>query len=433
MKVCGILIFFFFSLVTTAPASPLSLEDCLKIALARYPRLKALSAKRKAREALSEAARKDLYPRLSWKYQYTRLRDRQKIVILGHDVPISSYEMIENNLLLEVPLFHGLALRIKRRLRALEADISRVEEERGRQEVAYLVKEAYFSLLEKKYHLKEAQKSVARLKKHLKIVRAYYAEGLVAKHQVLSSEVALAEAQHIFILAQNQLHIAESRLNILLDRPLRAPISVEDSFQKLPPKLKSLSYYLDLAQKLRPELRIARLACQKARENIRLAKATYYPQIDLLGNYQRRGTDLWATQNPYWDRENISFTFNLRLLLWDWGKRRQEVAAARAEALAREEALRELEKEIALQVEEAYFLFKAARKQLEVARKALSQAEENFRLQQSRFKEGLAESADVLDAEAFLAAAEARLIEALANLHLSRARLLFAVGEDPYQ
>ncbi len=431
MRILGLVIFLVF-LASSAPASTLSLEDCLKLALSRYPRLKALSARREASEALSEAARRALYPRLSWQYRYTRFRDRQKIVILGHDVPISSYEMVENNLLLEVPLFHGLSLRIKRRLAALEADISRVEEDRGRQEIAYLVKEAYFSLLTARYRLKEAEKSVARLKAHLETVRAYYAEGLVAKHQVLASEVALSEAQHAFILAQNRLKIAKSRLNLLLDRPLEAPLSIADVFEKSPPPLKPLKHYLELAQRLRPELKAARLACQKAREKIRLARAAYYPQIDLLGTYQRRGTDLLASQDPYWDRENISFALNLRLLLWDWGKRGREVAAARAAALAQEEALRELEKEVSLEVEEAYLSFTAAQKRLEVAKKALLQAEENFRLEKARFKEGLAESADVLDAEAFLAASEARLIDAYATLHLSRAKLLFAVGEDPY-
>ena len=424
--------FLLFILVNVAgAASPLDLKTCLKLALARYPRLKALAARSKAYEARFKAAEKDLWPWLSWRYRYTRLRDRQKIVILGHDVPLSSYEMVENDLVLEAPLFHGLSLRIKKRLAALEADIARVEEKRGRQEIAFLVKKAYFSLLTAKHHLREARKSLDRLKAHLKIVKAYYEEGLVAKHQVLASEVALSEAEHVLILAKNRVKLAKSRLNMLLDRPFEAPLEVVDVLEHPLPVVNPLAYYQEEARRLRPELEVARMTCLKAREKIKLARAAYYPQLDLVAAYQRRGTDLLASQDPYWDRENFSVSFNLELLLWDWGKRKQEVAAARAEALAREALLRELEKEVSLEVEEAYLALTAAYQRLQVAKRALHHAQENFLLEKARFKEGLAESADVLDAEAFLAAAEARYTEALSDLHLSQARLLFAIGKDP--
>ena len=308
--------------------------------------------------------------------------------------------------------------------------MARVEEERGRQEVAYRVKEAYYGLLTAEREREAAEKSLTRLKAHLKTARALYQEGLVAKHQVLEAEVAVAEAEHRLVLAQNAVELARNRLNLLLDRELSAPLTIEDTLERKP-QIRDLSFYLKRAGERRPELKAARLALEMARERIRLARAKYWPQIDFLGLYQKQGTDLLASQSPYLDRENVSFTLNLRLLLWDFGKRRDEVAAARAEALAKEADLRELEKEVELEVRRAYLAFSAAEKHLILARKALSSAQENFRLEKARFAEGLATTADVLDAEAFLARAEFGLVEALSDLKLSYAALEFAVGEPP--
>ena len=411
-------------------AKPLSLSDCLKLALTQYPRLKALAAQRRAREALYQAAKKDLWPRLSLGYRYTRFRDRQKIVILGHDVPISAYEATEFDLSFEFPIFHGLSLRAKRNLSALQADVARVEEERGREEVAYLVKEAYYGLLTAERKRQAAKKSLTRLKAHLETARALYEEGLVARHQVLEAEVAVAEAEHRLVLAQNAVELARYRLNLLLGRDLSAPLTIEDTLEASP-QVKDLSFYLTQARERRPELQAARLALEMARERIRLARAKYWPQVDFLGLYQKQGTDLLASQNPYLDRENVSFTLKVNFLLWDFGKRGDEVAAARAEALAKEASLRELEREVELEVRRAYLAFRAARKHLTLARKALSSARENFRLEKARFAEGLATTADVLDAEAFLARAELGLVEALSDLKLSYAALLLAVGEPP--
>ncbi len=422
------LFFLFFPL--SLKAETLSLTDCLKIALARYPRLKALSAKRQAQERLSRAAGKELYPKISLGYRYQRFRDREKIVILGHDVPISSYEMTEADVVLRWPLFYGFSLRAKKKLASLGANVAEVEELRGRQEIAYLVREAYYQLLTAQRRYEAAQKSLKRLKAHLETARGFYQEGLVARHQVLESEVAVSEAEHRLVLAENAVTLAKNRLNLLLDRALDAPLNVEDDLEeKL--SLDPLSFYLSRALRRRPELKAARLALEMAKEKIRLAKAKYYPQLDLTGLYQKRGTDLLTSQNPYLDRENVVFTFNLHLLLWDWGQRNDEVAAARAETLAQEETLRELKKEVELQVRRAYLSFTAAQKRLLLAEKALASARENFRLERARFKEGLASTADVLDAEAFLARAEALKIEALSEVKLSYAALMLAVGEPP--
>lgn len=412
-----------------ADAHPLGLRECLQLAFESHPSLAAARARVRAAQEYERAAYKNYFPKLTLSYRYTRFRDQRKVVIFSYDVPLSSYEMVQGDLVLSFPIFHGLALRAEHRLRELDVAISEVQEERTRQELAYRVKEAYWGLLKAQRKEEEARKSVERLQAHLKVARGFFEEGLIAKNDLLQSEVALAEGEHALVVARNAVTLARARLNILLGRPVTAQTKIKDSLENLP-RILGFEEYLAKALEIRPEIRAARLALQKAFQGIRLAKSSLYPWIDLEGVYHKEATDLALSQNPYGDRENAWVALTLNWRIFEWGKRFHEVSGARAQALAQEAALREIRDQVKLEVREAYLRFQEARKRLEVARKSLSQAEENFALNEARYQEQLATSTDVLDAETLLTSARVNYVNALADLHLAEAYLEYAVGVE---
>jgi len=65
-----------------------------------------------------------------------------------------------------------------------------------------------------------------------------------------------------------------------------------------------------------------------------------------------------------------------------------------------------------------------------VTKKAIEQAEENFRITEKRYKERVATSTDVLDAQTLLARAKSDYTNALGDYHISRAQLERAMGVD---
>ncbi len=195
---------------------PLSLKDCLSLALKNHPSLAVAKARVEAAQKYERAAYKNYFPKLDFSYRYTRFRDRRKVVIFSYDVPLSSYEMVQGNLVVTFPLFHGLALRTEHRLRQLDVALSQVQEKRTRQELIYRVKEAYWGLLKAQRKEEEALKSVARLRAHLQIAQGFFDQGLIAKNDLLQSEVALSEGEHALVVAQNAVALARAKLNILL-------------------------------------------------------------------------------------------------------------------------------------------------------------------------------------------------------------------------
>ncbi len=408
-------------------ASPLSLEDCLRLALKRHPRLKV------AKETVFEArfrekvALKDFLPRLSTTYTYSHYRDRNTVVILNRDIPISSQDTYQWQVVLNQPVFHGLALWARHRLAALEVDISRAEELRARQELVYAVKEAYFQLLEARRRLEEVSLAVKRLKAHFDDAEAFYSQGLINRADLLQAKVAYMEGRHGLVRAQNAVRLARARLNILLQEDINHPLEIVDSLDQ-PVIFPSFKEALQRAQKRRPEVVSASLALEKARQGVRLAKSAYYPWVDLVATYQRQGNSPDLERNPYGLTENVIFMAEVRWRLFEWGKTGDEVAAALAR-LRKAEALRkEILDQIALEVKAAYLGLEEARERLKVTRAALEQAEENFRLHRERYREQLASSTEVLDAEHLLFKARINHLTALVELHLARARLSLAMG-----
>ncbi len=408
---------------------PLSLKDCLSLALQNHPSLAVAKARVEAAQKYERAAYKNYFPKLDFSYRYTRFRDRRKVVIFSYDVPLSSYEMVQGNLVVTFPLFHGLALRTEHRLRQLDVALSQVQEKRTRQELIYRVKEAYWGLLKAQRKEEEALKSVDRLRAHLQIAQGFFEQGLIAKNDLLQSEVALSEGEHALVVAQNAVALARAKLNILLGRPVTAETKIKD-FLENRPKLGDFEHYLQKALQIRPEVKAAELALEKAYQGIKLAKSSLYPWIDVEGVYQKEGTDLLLSQNPYGDRENAWVALTINWRLFAWGKRFDEISGARAEALAREAALREIKDQVALEVRGAYLKFLEAQKRLQVTEKSLAQAEENFALNEARYQEQLATSTDVLDAETLLTSARVNYVNALADLHLAEAYLEFVVGVE---
>ena len=71
---------------------------------------------------------------------------------------------------------------------------------------------------------------------------------------------------------------------------------------------------------------------------------------------------------------------------------------------------------------------KEAEKQLRVTRKIIEQAEENYRMNEERYKEQVSTSTDVLDALTLLTRARSDYTTALGDYNIYQARLERAMG-----
>jgi outer membrane protein TolC len=88
-----------------------------------------------------------------------------------------------------------------------------------------------------------------------------------------------------------------------------------------------------------------------------------------------------------------------------------------------------LRDEIALEVKSAHLFVTEAEKRKAVAEVAVVNAEENLRIQEERYKEGMAISTEVLDAQTLLTRAKTDRQNAIYDLAEAQYRLVAARGE----
>ena len=286
------------------------------------------------------------------------------------------------------------------------------------------VTNGYFAVLQADDMQVLSKESVVRLEEHLKNVKAQYDVGVVAKVDVLRSEVELANAQQNLIKAENAYDLAEANFNKIIGLPLETNLFLEDTLSYVPYD-KDLNYCLEYASKNRPELEQAKQGVQAARGHVRAARSGYQPQISAFA------TQNWDTKDGHWaaDEESTwSAGVNVSLTIFDTGVTRSKAHAAEAKYFSAEETYRDTIDAVMLDVRSQYLNLREAEKRISTTEVAVSQAEEDYRIAQLRYQAGVGTNTDVLDAQVALTNAQTNYLQSVYDYNISKTNLENAIG-----
>jgi len=439
----GLLFFLLTGSLSTIAADVLTLEESIKIALDRSLSIHSAQEEIKAREFEERSTKADSYAKFSTSYTYTRLdeatvNDAKHTTYMYNPLtsPPSFYQReispletgsYEFKLTAIQPLFTGWRLTISRELASLGIDTARIKKEAIVQNLVLNVKQAYFSILKAEKLKNVARGAVEQLEAHLRVSQAFYDEGIIARNELLQTEVQMAQVRQDLIKATNRAELARSLLNKFLRRGLDEEVEIRDILDYHPVEL-VLDQCMESAEKNRPEIREVSLSVLSAEKGVKFSKSSYYPSVNLIGNYQRKTDDALLRSDPGEDIDSWTIILKGEWTFWEWGKTRHDVAAARAKLAKAGYLLEEIKDNIRLEVKEAYLSLREAEKNIQVAKKAVAQAEENFRMNEERYKQQVATSTDVLDAQTLLTQARTNYFNALSEHNIARARLERAMG-----
>ena len=419
----------------------LTLEESIKIALEKSLSIYSAKEEIKAKEFEELSTKADFLPKLSTSYAYTRLdndtvSDAQYTTYPYNPLTDSHFarsasplnaNSYQFNITATQPLFTGWRLTILREIASLGVDTAKIQKETAIQDLVLNVKVAYFGILKAEKLEKVAKQEVEQLKANLGVSQAFYDEGIIAKNDLLQTEVQMAQARQNLIKATNGVEIAKSLFNRLLRRGLNQGVNIKDILDYYPIKL-LLDQCMEKAKQNRPEIKEVSLNVMAAEKAVDLNKSSYYPYVTLIGNYQRETDDILLDSAPGEDPDNWTIQLKGEWTFWEWRKKRHNVAAARAKLAKVNYILKEIKDNIQLEVKEAYLSLREAEKNIQVAKKAVVQAEENFRMNEERYKQQVATSTDVLDALTLLTQARTNYFNALSEHNIAWARLKRAMG-----
>jgi outer membrane protein len=408
---------------------PLTLEGSIEIALQNSMVINIAKEGSKGATAQKREAVTGFLPKFSTSYSYTRLNEAPSFQLPFPPGEIMTGTKNNYNWVIEAkqPIFAGGGILANYQANKIGEDAAYLEEKAKYQDVVQDVKITYFDILRAQRILAAARQSVEMLEAHRNVAENYFKVGMIPKNDLLYAEVELANGKQTLIKAQNAVELAKSRFNTLLKRRIFEPVEVVDILNYQPMK-QSLEECLSIAQQNRPELKISALKAQQAGKLVRIAQSDYLPSLSVVGNYTRFGDQPSVSGSDYKDMESWYVMAVASWNFWEWGKTKFRVDASRARENQAIDAAKELNDQITLEIKNAYMLLQEAENQITVSEKVIEQAEENFRISEERYKERVATSTEVLDANTLLTRAKSQYANALGDYNINYARLQRATG-----
>lgn len=283
--------------------------------------------------------------------------------------------------------------------------------------------QAYYQYLEA-IKLAEVQaQSVTDYASHLNNVQQQFDAGIVAKLDVLSSNVSLANAKQKSIAADNTRDVAEANLNNIMRIPMNTTLNPLDKNFPEPEFDLTMEQAILMAQKYRWELVEADYGVKAAEASLRSAKAGYLPTVSVGGGYNWKEASVTAV-----DKDDWAVQGGLSWSLWDGGATQASVKKADAAVKTAQETLLQAREKIELEVRQDYLNVLSYKEQIRAAEASVAQAEEAYKIATVRYSSGVGINLDVLDAELALNTARTNYITALYNYNIGLATLEHAMG-----
>jgi outer membrane protein TolC len=204
----------------------LTLEDAVKMTLTNNPTGKIAVFDYEAAKGALTAARSSRWPTIAGTHtdSWTMPGDNSNQA-LGRD-PGSVTDRFSNNITASLILWSGNLYESQISQAKLSLDSTQWGIAKARQQLKYDATTAYFNFMASRDAVKLSQESVDRLEQYLKDVRLQFDVGVVAKVDVLRSEVELAKAKQTLIEWQNTYNITMANLNNIVGLPLTTELSI---------------------------------------------------------------------------------------------------------------------------------------------------------------------------------------------------------------
>jgi outer membrane protein TolC len=377
-------------------------------------------------------------PSLKFGGGYTRLSEVPAFAItlpaqLGGNSFTLAPSLINNYTLratLEQPLFTGFKLDAAADAADYTARASEQDHAKEKSELIYNVRAAYWSLFKAMEFKKVVDENVEQVKAHLKDVQSMLDQGMATTNDLLKVQVQLSDAQLRQIEANNNVQLAMISLNYVIGTPLQTKITIESGIKhQTPANFSDLSSLIQKAMDKRPEVKAMEYRVKAGEAGVTAAKAGWWPQIFLSANYNynRPNQRVQPTQDLFKDTWDV--TLGVSLDIWNWGKTLHQTDQAAAQYEEAKDGLAQMQDGVTLEITQNFLNLNQAKERIGVAEQGVRQAEESYRVTNKRFKEGLAQNSDLLDAEVALLQARTNYTQALVDYELAGARLQKAIGE----
>lgn len=335
-------------------------------------------------------------------------------------------------LTLTQPIYMGGKIKAMNEITRYAEELARSMQDSKVEDVVYDVDAAYWQVVSLKAKQKLAENYVKLLETFDNDVKKMLSEGVATKSNLLNVDVKLNEANVDLTKVKNGVALSRMLLAQLCGAPINSEFVLEDEDKDTWAVAEgSEAYDLNDVYARRHEVRSLELAAKIYDEKAKVARASMLPQVAAVGMYSLMNPNSY---NGYETKFAGAFSVGamVKIPLWHWGGLTNKYKAAKTEATIKRLELADAKDKIELQVNQASFKNQEAWKTYEMTKKNLEKANENLRMAQVGFKEGVSTTSDVLAAQTAWLKANSEKIDAEIDVQLCNVYLSKVLGTMKY-
>jgi outer membrane protein TolC len=352
-------------------AEALSWEACVREVAARNAELHAAQANLDSSRELVRAARSGFFPQLS--AGVTRSETEGSVVTASVPAHSASVTATQN-------LFAGFldAAKVEQADANREAAAAGLDAVRAR--ASQDLKTAFAGLLYAQENVALTGQIVLRLQGNVRLVELRFEGGRENKGSLLLTQANLAQARYEFLQARQSLLAAQTQLARVLGRNDARVLAVTPGLPLADPEAAP-----DFDRLIRETPDVRQLAAQEkgAEAGVRLARAGFYPSVNVSGSIAREGTDWFP------DDDRRTLTASVTVPLFSGGKdyytTRSSAALLTASGANRENA----ERLARVRLQQAYNAYVESVERIKVDAAFVEAAETRAGIARSKYNNGL--------------------------------------------
>jgi outer membrane protein TolC len=344
--------------------------------------------------------------------------------IPARDVPVSTPRRPNTLLVARAtqPLSQLWRIRLGVWLRGLGQEAAQERLRLARQSVANEVERVYYGILQTESALGVVEESIRLLRELDRVATESLAQRVMLKSESLEVKARLAKADYEAATLGQAAATQKEQLNVLLGREPGREFRVVRTAAR-PEAAPDLEQARVRALAARPELREARLKLRQAELDRRVKKSEFLPEVSFSLNY------LSPFHLEVLPKNVAAGGLLLSWDVFDWGRKKRELAAKDKTVEAAKHAVAEAEAKVAVEVGARHRKLEEARSLVGVVEMARATAEERLRVARNRQAEQAALLKDVLESQAALADVNHRYQQAVLGYLTAKSDFEKAVGQ----
>ena len=303
------------------------------------------------------------------------------------------------------------------------ADASRFDSQSSREQVVLLVVSQYIGTLRATADVQASQSRVDLAQALYDQAADLQKEGVGTGIVTLRANVELQNEKQRLIEAEAQRETNLFGLSRLLNLDPRQQIDLADSLSFFETPQPELEPSIEEGLATRPEWKSLQEQIKSANYDKKASSESRLPSAHYSGNWTQLGVSPTEVIPTY------TYSGSVTMPIFTGGRIHAEIARANLEIQKIEQQQQDLRNQIALEVKTALINLGSARNEVQVANSGVQLSKEEVDQARDRFKAGVANNIEVIQAQDSLARANDNQIAALYRFNQARADLARSIGQ----